>query len=167
MKTINTYIYNIKHIKNYINERLHITTKSHTYSCKPKTKNELQEIIIQRIKEDGNECDLNDIDVSKIEDMSFLFNARENDIFKKFNGDIGQWDVSNVETMEWMFYRCEQFNCDLSRWDVSNVKNMERMFGWCKKFNQDLNKWNVSNVETMFHAFIGCPAKPKWYEWNK
>ena len=59
MKQIKNYIYNMKHIKNYINERLHITSKQR-YSCKPRSKKQLKEIIIQRIKEDGPECDLND-----------------------------------------------------------------------------------------------------------
>ena len=52
------------------------------YSCQPKTTEELRKIIENRINEQGNNCDLNDIDVSLIEDMSYLF-SRSN-----FNGDI-------------------------------------------------------------------------------
>ena len=37
-----------------------------TYSCQPKTKDELEKIINDRIAEDGNYCDLNDIDTSLI-----------------------------------------------------------------------------------------------------
>ena len=48
MKTINKYIYNIKHIKNYINERLSVTSKSF-YTCQPKTKRELTDIITDRV----------------------------------------------------------------------------------------------------------------------
>ena len=160
----------MKNINTYINERLHITTKSHLqhYTYHPKTTEELQEIIIQRIKDDGPECDLNDIDVSKITDMSYLFSANTqwygNEIFKDFNCDISRWDVSNVEYMDRMFSWCEKFNCDLSNWNVLNVKDIEYMFNNCKNFNQNLNNWDVSNVKIMKNAFYNCPTTPKWYE---
>ena len=38
-----------------------------------KRRGELEAIIRQRIKEQDPKCDLNDIDVSEVEDMSFLF----------------------------------------------------------------------------------------------
>ena len=44
----------MKHIKIYINEKLHVTSKSF-YTCHPKTKKELQKIIIKRINKEGNE----------------------------------------------------------------------------------------------------------------
>ena len=61
-----------------------------TYSCQPKTNKELDDIIKERISKEGPKCDLNDIDVSLITDMSWLFNESE------FKGDISRWDVSNV-----------------------------------------------------------------------
>jgi surface protein len=145
----------MKKIKNYINERLHITSKSF-YTCHPQTKDELREIIIQRIKDEGPECDLNDIDVSKITNMLQLFDAGVYDIFKDFNGDISQWNVLNVKNMGRMFYKCKKFNCDISRWDVSNVTTMGCMFCDCVKFNCDLSGWNVSNVNDMLAMFFGC-----------
>ena len=183
----------MKHIKIYINEKLHVTTKSHLYSCQPKTKKELQKIIIKRIRtEDNTICDLNDIDVSKINDMSHLFYALGNPIFYNFNFDISQWnvsnvknmfcifdgceqfncdisgwDVSNVTKMSYMFRGCKNFNCDLSNWDISNVTNMNYMFCGCKKFKQNLNDWDVSNVNNMENAFWDCKTKPKWYDKNK
>jgi surface protein len=159
MKTINTYI----------NEKLRLTAKPQ-YTCQPKDSDELRKIILQRIKNDGHECDLNDIDVSKIKYMTFLFDADYNTIFKDFNGDVSQWDVSNVENMNAMFYKCKQFNCDLSSWDVSNAKYMSNMFEGCKKFKCDLSKWNVSNVKSMYKTFLNCPTQPEWYDkdrWEK
>ena len=161
----------MKNINTYINEKLHITTNSHLhrYTYQPHTKDELREIIIQRIKEDGPDCDLNDIDVSKIDDMSNLFNADFNEIFNNFNGDISKWNVSNVKNMAWMFCGCKKFNCDLSRWDVSNVADMTQMFIECENFRQNLDDWDVSNVSTdnMWGAFRECPTKPKWYDKDK
>ena len=46
------------------------------------------------------------------------------------NGDISNWDVSNVKDMEFMFSlsKFTDKNGDISEWDVSNVKNMQFMF---------------------------------------
>ena len=68
-----------------------------TYSCQPKTKSELEQIIKDRISKEGPNCDLNDIDTSLICDMSYLFYK------SNFNGDISNWDVSNVRHMCFMF----------------------------------------------------------------
>ena len=50
----------------------------------------------------------------------------------KFNQDISNWDVSNVENMAWMFGNCKSFNQDISNWDVSNVIFDEGMFKYCQ-----------------------------------
>ena len=126
------------------------------------SKRELQEIIVETIKEEGPNCDLNWIDVSGITDMSYLFDfteyfdystARQ---FKKqypFNCDISKWDVSNVKTMEGLFCGENEFNQDISNWDVSNVENMSSMFIGANKFNQPIGKWNVSNVKAFENMF--------------
>ena len=91
----------------------------------PQTKSELRSLIENRIKEEGNEVNLNDIDVSAITDMSHLFEISD------FNGDISDWDVSNITDMKYMFYACEPFNKDLSRWNVSNVRYKTDIFNYC------------------------------------
>ena len=58
---------------------------------------ELRKVIRQRIEEQGLNCNLNDIDVSRVDDMSSLFT------WSKFDGDISEWDVSNVKNMNSMF----------------------------------------------------------------
>ena len=35
----------------------------------------------------------------------------------KFNGDISQWDVSNVRDIGYMFFE-SNFNGDISKWNV-------------------------------------------------
>ena len=91
---------------------------------------------------------INDWDVSRVTDMSGLFNG--NDIF---NEDISNWDVSNVTDMSLMFRGVFAFNQDISKWDVSNVTNMCSMFHSASAFNQDISKWNVSNVTNMGYMF--------------
>ena len=92
-----------------------------SYSCQPTTKGELRDIIEDRISKEGPNCDLNDIDVSLITNMSKLF------FMSEFNGNISKWNVSNVEKMNSMF-SCSKFNGNISKCDVSNVNNMEYMF---------------------------------------
>ena len=143
----------MKSLNQFIQEKLIIENSENDYGYQPKTKEELQEIIKQRIAKEGNKADLNDIDVSHITDMSGLFNGSE------FNGDISQWDVSNVKNMSNMFYHSD-FNQDISNWDVSNVKNMSMMFNH-SYFNQDISNWDVSNVENAPNMFVYSPLEIK------
>ena len=144
----------MKTLTHYIQEKLVI--KKSKYKYFPKTKKELENIIEQRIKEEGNNVDLNDIDVSNITDMSYLFYGTD------FNGDVSNWDVSNVKDMHCMFCDCDYFNKDISNWDVSNVTNMHSMFWKCKKFNQDLSNWDVSNVKDKKFMFFHCSIEDKY-----
>ena len=115
----------MKTLQHYITEKILINKNSKiVYNYHPKTKDELEDIIKQRIESEGNECDLNDIDTSNITDMSNLF------AYSRFNGDISKWDVSNVINMEDMFI-ISKFNSDISNWDVSNVKFKLDIFYKC------------------------------------
>ena len=141
----------MKNLKDIIIERLHITkdTGNQVYNYHPKTKDELKELVVKLIKERGNDADLNDIDTSKITDMSYMFDGSE------FNGDISKWDVSNVTNMQTMFAdsKFTGENGDISNWDVSNVENMHCMFNG-SKFNGNISNWNVQKVkhiEMMFY----------------
>ena len=156
MKSLIHYIQE-KLIINYLQEKLVIKkhkTTGHKYF--PKTKDELKQIIETRIKDEGNEVNLNDIDTSNITDMSELFERTD------FNGDISNWDVSNVTNMSYMFWGCKKFNQDISTWNVSNVTNMSYMFYECTNFNQDISAWDVSNVKFNLNIFNDCPIEEKY-----
>ena len=139
---IHNKVINMKKLREYIT-----VEESGRYDLRPTNKKELQELIYRRIKEQGPSCDLNDIDVSEIKDMSELF--RESN----FRGDISKWDVSNVEDMSKMFL-ASHFNGDISKWDVRNVIDMSYMFT-SSNFDRDISKWDVSNVHDMAYMFDG------------
>ena len=72
----------------------------------------------------------------------------------------------------WWMFSTSKFtgeNGDISQWDVSNVKNMECMF-YNSKFtgeNGDISNWDVSNVTNMHDMFKNSPLEknpPKWYK---
>jgi len=172
----------MKQLNKYITEKFKLSSKNISsnnigpkYNYHPKDKDELEKLIFKLIKERGLNADLNDIDVSKITDMSNLFSQYDNsynigydersEYFWKFNGDISKWDVSNVKDMKYMFYY-SSFNGDISKWDVSNVKDMKYMFCNCYNFNCNLSNWNISNVKYMENMFFGSNLQknpPSWY----
>lgn len=146
----------MKSLTEYINEGLKLG-KGSRYKYYPETKEELKEIIEERIKEEGYECDLNDICTSKITDMSKLFGGGgfgQKSVGHNFNGDISKWDVSKVTNMREMFAH-SNFNGDLSKWNVSNVTDMNNMFSFAKFTgeNGNIDKWDVSNVTNMCEMF--------------
>ena len=158
----------MKHLNQFITEYI-IKKKLETpinseYNYHPQTKEEL----IENIKEcfDIKIYNLNCIDTSKITDMSYVFKLipESHDI----NFDVSNWDVSNVEYMQHMFYECIKFNCDLNNWNVSNVKNMGDMFYNCLDFEGNgLENWDVSNLISKEKIFLQCKLlrkKPSWYK---
>ena len=150
----------MKTLNNFILEKLKISSKSkiNNYNYFPKNKDELKEIVDKLIKERGYNADLNDIDTSKIKDMSKLFNG-----IKDLNPNVSNWNVSNVENMDSMFCNCPKFDGrGLENWDVSSVKNMDSMFynlstlGNNDVFNPDLSYWDLSKCESIKEMFRGC-----------
>ncbi len=120
---------------------------------RPKTKEELLNIIKKELERQGPDADLNFIDTSKITDMSELFEG-----LYVGNIKIDKWDVSNVTNMSNMFRYNPEFNADLSNWNVSKVTNMYAMFYKAKKFNSTLSKWDVSKVTVMRGMFNGASS---------
>ena len=75
--------------------------------------------------------------------------SRKGDCSDCPHGPIGDWDVSRVTDMHFMFSNAKMFNGDISKWDVSRVTDMNAMFHDAKAFKGDISKWNVSHVKDM------------------
>lgn len=77
---------------------VHIKLDTKSSIISPTSKSELKHIIKQELREQGMDADLNFIDTSEIEDMSYLFSG-----FNIGNIKINHWNVSKVNNMEGMF----------------------------------------------------------------
>lgn len=145
----------MKDLNVYVNEKLNVG-KLDIYKPKyfPTTNEELRKIIEDRIKKEGRNINLNDIDTSKITDMSGIFK----DI--NFNGDISRWDVSNVTNMSKMFYNTNKLiNINISEWDVKNVENISFMFKNCSTLSKiQLPKFNNDNLKNTVGTFENCKS---------
>ena len=99
-------------------------------------RNHLEKLIKDTIEKEGPNCNLNFIDVSKVQDMSYLF--RSDETLKKFNGNIRGWNVSNVTNMVGMFAESD-FAGDLRQWESKFADKVDRtgMFYNAKKFTKE------------------------------
>ena len=159
-----------KNMKNLFNNSLTIFENIKIY--KPiiiaKDREHLVKLINTEINKYGTLCSLNYIDVSNITDMSSLFSKCQlpdvTGCNSEFNGDISQWNTSNVKDMSNMFAG-SMFNQDISRWNVSSVEKMNGMFA-NSSFNNNISQWNTSNVEDMQSMFSYSIFNGDISQWN-
>ena len=155
----------MRNIKEFINEKLKVSkenTLKHTLF--PKNREDLINMIIKKIKEEGPECDLNCIDVSAIDNFGGVFSVLGTN---QFDGNISNWDMSNAISLNGMFQGSmfSGINGGIADWDVSNVEMMDYIFSG-SKFNSDISNWNVEKVRSMVCAFSNCPFEQDIDSWN-
>lgn len=157
----------MENIKSYINEKLKLNVSSKRQLIKVHSKNELKDIIEQRIEESKNNdvIYLNDIDVSELTNLTRLFRIYE---FKEIH--IENWDVSNVTQMKYLF-PTNLTSIDLSSWDTDQVESMRCMFKGCKQLTDVKLFQNISNVKSMYEMFCDCQSLktldiPTWESTN-
>ena len=97
--------------------------------------------------------DLSQWDVSQVTNLDSTFAGCE-----KFNGDLSKWNVGNVTSMRSTFYGCDVFNANLSEWNVGRVVRMDDMLHGCYVFSSDISRWNVAQVANMDQLFYYCWA---------
>lgn len=119
----------------------------------------LLELIGEEIERSGHECSLNHIDVSEVTSMCSVFEEHPT-----FNGNISNWDTSNVMNMSRMF-RNSSFNGDLSKWNTGQVMDMTAMFQMAS-FNGDISQWDTANAECMHSMFRQADFQGDISRWN-
>ena len=76
-----------------------------------------------------------------------------------FDTDLKDWDVSNGDSFEAMFYRCVSFKgTGLANWKVSRGRHFHAMFAHCVvlNFKPNLSTWNLSKARSVTNMFQGC-----------
>ena len=142
----------MRKLEDFVNEKLKVSTNQY----KPKDLKELTQIIKDAVADD-NEADLNFIDTSLITSMNSLFEDID------FDGDISNWDVSNVKDMDYMFYTSNftgKNSPGINKWNVSGVKTMDSMFEM-SKFEQDISGWEIDPGCSVEAMFAHCPLSNK------
>ena len=103
------------------------------------SKEQLQEYLKSEIERQGENVVIRDLDVSLVEDLSYLFN---NDIANKVkNLDLSGWKTDMLKKMHHMFSWCDNIeSLNLSGWDTSNIKDINCMFYKCPAPYEVVNK---------------------------
>ena len=74
-------------------------------------------------------------------------------------GNINNWNISNITSLDHTFDGCINFNCILSNWDTQNVLSMSYIFRNCSSFEGNgLQYWTTTNVTNMNYIFSGCTS---------
>ena len=95
-------------------------------------------------------------------DSWFYQDARTEDIITKY-GEIGNWDVSRVRKMRFLFYNKNdpgtevptEFELAIAKWDVSAAEDMTGMFCKMGDFNGPIGSWGskTARVQKMDRMF--------------
>ncbi len=86
-------------------------------TIKIRDKQHLREVIEEEMKKNGNNCDLNHLDVSSVKDFKCLLQNSD------FNGNVSDWDVAYDAIIEGLFAG-SKFEGDLSKWNCPHVTDV-------------------------------------------
>lgn len=134
--------------------------RMNSFLC-PKTREELDKMIISNFIEYGPNANLNDINVYKITNFDNLFNINGSLTNYSWDTDSNTYFERNgiyLKSKEDISKFLMSINPDVSKWNVSNATTMRGMFGGCLSFNRDLSLWDVSHVDTFDDTFALCAS---------
>ena len=142
----------------------------------PKTKQDLIEILADRLRVNIEEPNMSFIDTSAITDMSNIFAASGQQPLRKLKLmpnrikklDLSGWDVSNVTKMDNMFFMCTSLEeiVGIDKWNVEKLESCQSMFYDCYTlYKMNINNWNIQTNTNTTCMFQDCNyfSIPKWY----
>ena len=100
--------------------------------------------------------DLNGWDVSKVTDLSHMFEGCSS---LTGVGDISQWATEAVADLSYMFWHCTDLtSVDFNGWDVSKVTDLSHMFEGCIRLTGvgNISQWITESAVNMSFMFSGC-----------
>jgi len=71
-------------------------------------------------------------------------------------GIMPHWDVSRVTDMSFLFQGKSQFNVDISQWEMSQVTNVQGMFEGAASFYRDISGWTLADNANTTGMFTGA-----------
>lgn len=108
---------------------------------------------LRYLAKNHNIYDLTRLDVSQVENFSYLFSEQQT-----FNQNISKWDVSNGTDFSYMFIKARQFNQPIGNWDVSKGTDFSWMFADARNFNQPIGHWNTSRCLRLDGVFSNAKS---------
>lgn len=137
------------------------------YKFVPKDRYHLEQLIIERLKENIKEPYLLDIDTSNIKNFADLFSADPDDYLRRYNGinpeeiitlDLSSWKTSNVTSMNGMFYRCKNLKTlRIENFDMSSIQDLGAMCRYCESLKYvDVSKWKIKKFGNNKCVEVSC-----------
>jgi len=100
--------------------------------------------------------DIGNWQLSGVTSLAYMF-ANASNFNNGGSSSISGWDVSNVQDMRHVFENTS-FNQPVGTWDVGSATNMQNLFNNCSTFDQDVSNWNVGSVQNLQGVFRNCSA---------
>lgn len=147
----------MRNISDYINEARSTALVEIEYT--PKNRMELIDAIkaVANAQSRQKVLDFNCIDTSAVTDMEEVFYLALSKMRNQFKKDflVDQWNVSNVESFDYLFSECSGFTGKgIENWNVtSKCKYMNGMFKSTAIEEIDLTRWDLGGLISAFSMF--------------
>ena len=104
----------------------------------------------------GSNTNIDKWNMTNVESVSFMFSRDVNSGASIFNANISGWDTSTIKNFSFMFTGATSFNQNLNNWNMGNATTTTAMFQNARVYNQPMNNWNTANVTSMTAMFNGA-----------
>lgn len=148
----------MKTLNRYISEKLIINKNTkyiHSYKYKVTNIGELNSLLVKLYKDEGDDANLNEIDVSEVGCFATVFDGTN---FR--NIDISNWDSKNATSCHAMFKGCNNTKTiNISNFNTSKIEKLSMMFEGCDKLETiiGLNTFDTTNCYDFSNVFANCP----------